>query len=75
MTLSSTEAEWVTLLEAIKKVMSMIQLWQSKNILVKIPVMVKEDNVGAIFMASNIADMNNTKHLHQIQVCKHICRI
>ena len=48
MMLLSSEAEWVTLSEAVKEDMCMIQLLRSMKILAKLPVMVRADNVGAI---------------------------
>ena len=63
MTLSSSEAEWVALFEALKEVMFVIQLLGSMTILVKLPVMVRVDNVGAILMASNITTTSCTMHM------------
>ena len=52
--LSSSEAEYITLSEAVKEVMFVVQLLESMQIVVKYPVMVRVDNVGAIFMFSNV---------------------
>ena len=54
--------EYVAISENVKEVMFMIQLLGNMKI-VKYPVMVKVDNVGAIFMASNITTTWCTKHL------------
>ena len=43
--------------------MLMVQLLGSMKIIVKYPVMVRVDNVGAIFMASNITTTCHTKHV------------
>ena len=43
--------------------MFVIQLLVSMKISVKYPVMVRVDNVGTIFMASNITTMSHTKHM------------
>ena len=43
--------------------MFVVQLLESIQIVVKYPVMVRVDNVGVIFMASNITAMNHTKHV------------
>ena len=43
--LSSSEAEWVALSEAAKEVMFMIQLLGSMKISVKLPIMIRVDNV------------------------------
>ena len=52
--LSSSEVEYIALSEAVKEVMFVAQQFESMQIAVKYPVMVRVDNVGAIFMASNI---------------------
>ena len=59
--LSSSEAEYVALSEVVKEVMFVIQLLGSMKIVVKYPVMVRVDNAGAIFMASNITNKCCTK--------------
>ncbi len=46
--LSSTEAEWVALSEAVKEVIFLIQLCDSTKIKIQFPVEVRVDNVGAI---------------------------
>ena len=51
--LSSSEVEYIILSEA-KEVMFVIQHLGSMKIAVKYPVTVRVENVGAIFMASNI---------------------
>ena len=63
MSLSSSEAEYIALSEAVKEVMFVVQLLRSMKIAVKYSVMVKVDNVGAIFMASNITITCHTKHV------------
>ena len=60
--LSSSVAEYVALSEAVKEVMFVIQLLGSIKIVVKYPVMVRVDNVGAIFASSNITTCC-TKHV------------
>ena len=54
--LSSSEAVWVALSEAVKQVMFMIQVLRSKKILVELPV-------STIFMANNITTISSTKHM------------
>ena len=61
MSLSSSEAQWVPFLEAVKIVMFMIQLLRRMKITAKLPVMVRVDIVGGIFMVSKIATMLCTK--------------
>ena len=55
--------EWEALLKAIKEVMFTIQLGSMKT-LVKFPVMVKLDNVGAIVIAVNFTAMSHMIHVH-----------
>ena len=53
----------MTFSQAVKKGVVIIQLLRIKKNLVKLPVMVKVDNIEAIFMASNIANTLNIKHV------------
>ena len=52
-TLSSLEAEYVALSEAPKDIKSVYQLLQSIGVIVKLPIIVRVNNVGAIFMSEN----------------------
>ena len=61
--LSSSEVEYIALSEAVKEVMFIVQLLGNMKIAVKYPVMVRNDNVGAIFMASNLTTTCCTKHM------------
>ena len=61
--LSSSEAVYIAFSEAVKEVMFIIQLLGSMKISVKYSVMARADNIGAIFMASNITTMSCTKHM------------
>ena len=61
--LSSSEVEYVALSEAVKEEMFVVQLLGSMKIAVKYPVMVRVDNVGAIFMAGKITTTCHTKHV------------
>lgn len=62
-TLSSSEAEYVALAEAAKEVKFVYQLLQSMGMKIKTPIIVRVDNVGAIFMAENVAVSQRTKHI------------
>ena len=55
--------KYIALSEAFKEVILMLQLLRSMKIDVKYPVTVRVDNVGAIFMASNITTTRLTKHV------------
>ena len=63
MSFFNSEAEYISLSEAVREVMFVIQLLGSMKILVKCPFMVRVDNVGAIFMARNITTTSHTKHM------------
>ena len=61
--LSNSEVKHIALSEAVREVMFVAQLLESMQIVVKYPVMVRVDNVGAIFMASNITAMSHTENI------------
>ena len=62
-TLSSSEAEYVSLSEAAKEVKFVVQLIESMGIKIQKPIEVRVDNLGAIFMANNISTSPRTKHV------------
>ena len=62
-TLSSSEAEFVALSEAAKEIKFIVQVMLSIGIEVELPVIVRVDNVGAIFMAENVSTSPRTKHV------------
>jgi hypothetical protein len=62
-TLSSSEAEYVALSEAAKEIKFISQALVSLGMKVKYPIIVKVDNVGAIFMSENITATNRTRHI------------
>ena len=70
--LSSSEAEYIVLSEAVKEVIYVVQLLGSMKILVKYPVMVRVDNIGAIFVASNITTKCCTKHVEIWYKCMNV---
>ena len=47
----------------IKKVIFVVKLLQSMNIVVKLQVMVRIDKIGAIFMTGNVTTTSHSKHL------------
>jgi hypothetical protein len=51
--LSSSEAEYVAMLEAVKKIHFIYYFLESMCIDVKLPIIVRCDTVGTIFMAEN----------------------
>ena len=63
MTLSSSEAEFVSLSETAKEVSFIYQVMKSMGIDLKLPIVIRVDNIGAIFMSENVAISNRTKHV------------
>jgi hypothetical protein len=63
MTLSSKDAEFVVLSEGAKDVKFAVQILLSMGIPVKLPVIVRVDNVGAIFMTENVTTSTRTRHV------------
>ena len=62
-TLSSSEAEYVALSEAAKEVKFIYMVLHAMGFEVKLPITVRVDNIGAIFMAENVTTSNRTKHV------------
>ena len=60
---SSTEAEYIALSETAKEVKFVYQVLVSLGIKVKLPIVVRVDNLGAIFMSDNISVSQRTKHV------------
>ena len=51
--LSTTEAEYVAVSEVVKEIKCLYQLLMSMGIKVPLPIKIKVDNVGAIWLANN----------------------
>jgi hypothetical protein len=62
-TLSSSEAEYVAMLEAVKTICFIYFLLKGMGIDVKLPIVVRCDNVGAIFMAENSSSGIRKRHI------------
>ena len=62
-TLSSSEAEVVALSEAAKEVKFVFQVLQSIGIRVTLPIIIRVDNVGAIFIGTNVSVSQRSKHI------------
>jgi hypothetical protein len=67
-TLSSSEAEYFALSEAAKDVEFIAMVLQSLGIKVDTPIIIKVDNIGAIFMAENVSATST--FLHGITLCE-----
>ncbi len=61
--LSSSEAEFVSLSEAAKEIKFVYQIMQSMGLKIKTPIIVRVDNVGAMFMAENVTTSQRTRHV------------
>jgi len=62
-TLSSAEAEYYSLSEAAKDIKFVYMLLDFVGVNVELPIIVRVDNIGAIFMSENISTSNRTKHV------------
>ena len=51
--LSTTEAEYVTVSEVVKGIKFLYQLLMSMGVKVPLPIKIKVDNMGAIWLANN----------------------
>ena len=61
--LSTTEAEYMALSEVVKELKFIVQLLQTMNIDVELPITVYVDNVGAIWLSNNRTTSDRTKHI------------
>ena len=61
--LSTTEAEYMALSEVVKEFKFIVQLLQTMNIEVELPITVHVDNVGAIWLSNNRIKSDRTKHI------------
>jgi hypothetical protein len=61
--LSSSEVEWYALSEAAKEVKFIAQILLMMDILVQLPIVVRVDNAGAIFMSESHSTTEKMKHI------------
>ena len=61
--LSTTEAGYIALSEVVKELKFIVQLQQTMNIEVELPITVYVDNVGAIWLSNNRTTSDRTKHI------------
>ena len=61
--LSTTEAEYMALSEVVKELKFIVQLLQTMNIEVELPITVHVDNVEAIWLSNNRTISDRTKHI------------
>jgi hypothetical protein len=62
-TLSSTEAEYVAVSEVCREILFVAQVMEFLGLTVKRPIVVRVDNVGAIYLANNQTTSQRTKHV------------
>jgi hypothetical protein len=62
-TLSSIEAEYVAMSEAVKEIKFIYYLLREIGIEVNLLITVKTDSVGAMFMAQNVSSGVRTRHI------------
>jgi hypothetical protein len=62
--MSSSKAEYVAMSKAVKEICFIYYLLRSMFIEVKLPIIVRCDNVGAIFMAKNLSSGVHTWHVN-----------
>ena len=62
-TLSSSEAEYVAMSEAVKEIRFIYFILKDIGIEVQLPIVVKSDNVGALFMSQNSSTGVRSRHV------------
>jgi hypothetical protein len=62
-TLSSCEAEYVTISEAVKEIKFLYFLLKDIGIEMTLPIVVKTDNIGALFMSQNSSTGVRSRHV------------
>jgi hypothetical protein len=66
-TLSSTEAEYFALSEVAKEAIFAKQVLESMGVKLAFPIIIKCDNVGAIYISNNYSVSQQTKHINTRQ--------
>ena len=61
--LSTTEAEYVAISEVVKEIKFIYQLLESMDVKVPLPIKVRVDNIGAIWLVNNSGVSERTKHV------------
>ena len=61
--LSSIEAESIGVSEVVRELPFIIQLLQTMNIYVQLPIKVNVDNIGTIWLANNNSSSERTRHI------------
>ncbi len=61
--LSSTEAEYIGVSEVVKELKFVIQLLETIDIKIELPIKVQVDNVGAMWLANNYSSGERTRYI------------
>ena len=61
--LSTTEARYMALSEVVKELKFIVQLLQTMNVEVELPITIHVDNVGVIWLSNNRTTSDRTKHI------------
>ena len=61
--LSTREAEYMALSEVVKELKFIVELLQTMNIEVELPITVYVGNVGATWLSNNRTNSDRTKHI------------
>ena len=61
--LSTTETEYVAISEVVKEIKFIYQLLESMDVKVPLPIKVRVENIGAIWLANNSGVSEQTKHV------------
>ena len=61
--LTTTETEYMALSEVVEELNFIVQLLQTMNVEVELPITVHVDNVGAIWLSNNRTMSDRTKHI------------
>jgi len=62
-TLSSSEAEYVAISESVKEIKFIYYLLKDVGIEIDLPIIVKTDNIGAMFISQNASSGVRTRHI------------
>lgn len=63
MTLSSTEAEYYAISETVVEIIFVKNILEFMGVEVKLPIVVKTDNIGAMFLSKNPSSSQRTCHI------------
>ena len=71
--LLTTEAEYVAVSDVVKEIKFLYQLLKSMEIQAPLPIKIRADSVGAIWLANNSGFQKEPSTLIQSSICKILC--